>query len=71
MSGVLWVAILLLSALASLGIGVTVGFYVRSTALGRQRSLAELQIKQIVQEAENNRATILLEVKEESIKRNI
>ena len=68
MSGVLWVAILLLSALASLGIGVTVGFYVRPTALGRQRSLAELQIKQIVQEAENNRATILLEVKEESIR---
>lgn len=68
MSGVLWVAILLLSALASLGIGASVGFYLRSTVLGRQRALAELQVKQIVQEAENNRATILLEVKEESIR---
>tara|TARA_Y100000588_G_C14239552_1_gene918764 strand:- start:1118 stop:2563 length:1446 start_codon:yes stop_codon:yes gene_type:complete len=36
--------------------------------LGRQRALAELQVKQIVQEAENNRATILLEIKEESIR---
>jgi ribonuclease Y len=68
MTGILWVVIILLSTIASLGIGTTVGFYLRSTALGRKRSLAELQIQQIIQEAKNDRTTLLLEVKEENIR---
>ncbi len=67
LSGIVWVVILLLAVLAALGVGATVGVKTRRTAIGRRLSEAEAKVGEVGEQAERQKATLLLEAKEEAI----
>jgi ribonuclease Y len=63
-----WTIVLLISILAALGAGVTVGLITRSTAIGKRLNAAELKSGQVLQEAEQQKAGLILEAKEEGLR---
>ena len=60
--------ILVLAALAALGLGGVTGFYLRVAIIGRQARRAKDEASRILEETEEQRKEILLEAKDEALK---
>ena len=67
MSSVVWIVILLLSVLAALGLGAMVTFWTRSAFLGKRLQESEQKAQQVLETADRQKATMLLEAKEETL----
>ncbi len=68
MSSLVWIVILLLSVLAALGLGAMVTFWSRNAFLGKRLQESETKATQVLDDAERQKATLLLEAKEETLK---
>ena len=67
MSSLIWIVILLLSVLAALGLGAMVTFWTRKAFLGKRLQESEQKAQQVLENAERQKATMLLEAKEETL----
>mgnify|MGYP001369650018 FL=1 len=67
MSSIIWFVILLLSVLAALGIGAMVTFLARNSFLGKRLKDSEDKAVKLVEEAEYQKANLLLGAKEETL----
>ena len=67
MSSIIWFVILLLSVLAALGLGAMVTFWTRNSFLGKRLQESEGKAALILEEAGRQKASLLLEAKEETL----
>ncbi|MBI4234523.1 MAG: ribonuclease Y [Chloroflexi bacterium] len=62
------VVIIVLAVLAALGVGGAAGYFLRSSAIGKGLAKVRAQAAQVLEEAEEKKKALLLEVKEEALK---
>ena len=67
MSGIM-VALVVFSVLIALGLGTVAGLFIRNLSAGKRLTQAEQEAAQVLERAESQQKSLLLEAKEESMR---